>query len=395
MPDRLARRPIAPPRVLWSLAAALVPIASACASHRSSVSTPGPSPHERCTPAAPEGCERECRAGGSNACLTAGRAERERGANAHERARAVRWFSQACDLGSGEGCEQAGKLLFDISAGSDPIEPGAAPPEAPIHRALAFFARACDRDMPESCARVADITWTGEDGGPRDLERARDAYTRACELGKTPVCKHVAELIAQGEVPGTLDDAARLFRRVCEAKDDPDREQACAREADMYAHGAGNDDPARVFDVFDTQCRFGRATGEIGSGGACLRLAGLWTGARRHAVDSAASVAALARACDLGQILGCSMAAARAADAGQRVAFQVKACNLGAGSACLSAAAAYAAGDGVPLDAAKAKALREVACSRDLLGCPGPHLSKMQRDELLWQRHQNGGTIQP
>ena len=172
-------------------------------------------------------------------------------------------------------------------------------------------------------------------GAPRDLRRAAALFHQACSAGDVAGCTALARLHLSGE-EGLQDrgQAVTLLGQSCAAGDP----SACGWLGMLHASGEGvARDEARARELLDKACRAGGADW-------CLLLGSLDSAACGPAADAAtATVDALRRACDGGQIEGCvrlgwmhAVGREVPRDEARGLRMLRQACDGGAQSGCLS-----------------------------------------------------------
>lgn len=196
-------------------------------------------------------------------------------------------------------------------------------------------AQRCDAQRDRAaCERVA----AAYDGKCSWSDRAcMDPYihyqARACQKGNLERCRHVHSEIARNmrsTDPETHELAMAVMRTLCGSDDPKDREKGCGAITSFYDNGGPPPPVAGDVDAVVRDCR------EVKNFRAC-GLAGAWkqkgTGTDK---DPAAAVELFSLACD-----------------GTRYPLPW---------ACAAAAAAYAKGDGVPVQVERAEHYYEYAC---------------------------------
>ncbi len=86
--------------------------------------------------------------------------------------------TNACSLGSADGCVEAG-LAVERGLGGTPKDDA---------KALSFYQKACDFDSPPGCFNVALYTKNGRGGLARDIPKARALYDKSCKLHFDDAC---------------------------------------------------------------------------------------------------------------------------------------------------------------------------------------------------------------
>jgi TPR repeat protein len=130
--------------------------------------------------------DEQCKDGEALACVTRGYEVRS-----SDPTQAERLFLQACDLGSIEGCGEAGWLMMARGdwAAAEP-----------------FLLKACEANYALSCVNIGVIV--GKRNDPRREEFAR----KACDLGSALGCSNLAGVM---DDKGQLDKAIELATKAC------------------------------------------------------------------------------------------------------------------------------------------------------------------------------------
>ena len=131
--------------------------------------------------------DEQCKDGEALACVTRGYEVRSA-----DPAQAERLFLQACDLGSVEGCGEAGwmKMARGDWAGAEP-----------------FLLKACEANYALSCVNVGVIV--GKRNDPRSEEFAR----KGCDLGSALGCSNLAGVL---DGKGQLKKAIEVATKACD-----------------------------------------------------------------------------------------------------------------------------------------------------------------------------------
>lgn len=314
---------------------------------------PGPLAGQRPSP------EAACAAGESAACLDAARRLLREGPAAADTVRAVTLQHRACELGSGDGCNDYGVSL-ELGRGTPRNERAAlerydqacrlesaygcfnqgkavldgrlgATRNAAVGSQL--LAKACDRGHLDGCVDLALAELDGR-AGARQPAAAHSRLLRACDAGSGRGCNEAGfQKRDSTAVPGDLAGAASLFKRSC---DELSNGLGCTALGFAYERGQGVPrSAARAESFYRKACSMAEGLGcsnlgvlrrdgvvgppdsaeaarlfgegcKLGSGAACsnqgqLVLAG-WGGRRP---DSAAGRALHRTACDAGSAVGC------------------------------------------------------------------------------------------
>ncbi len=232
--------------------------------------------------------------------------------------RLASFYGAACIRGQGDACHNLGVMLQS----GDGID-------VDSKRANFYFARGCERDVPQSCGAVANVMERvgGELGTTFELMR------RACEGGSGASCHNLAVAFKNGTgVPQDEKAAINLFDRGCEAG----VLESCNSLAALSMLKNGKRNPTRALNAFRSAC-------EGGDGAGCANLGTMLLIGDGVAPDPKA-----------------------AADANRT------ACERGIGQSCARLAGQYRAGKGVPVDVARAYELDSKACAAGVATSCGP-----------------------
>jgi hypothetical protein len=143
--------------------------------------TPYPNgPHE-CDPNQGD-CDKMCDGGNVNSCLTWG----EYLLQAPEEAQQLSAFQRACNLGSGEGCAWAGKILLDNDA----------------KKAADLLKTGCYGGYAQGCTWLGDANHDGTVS--KDASEAEKYYRRGCDLGDEFGCQSLGDLLADSDPAGSF-----------------------------------------------------------------------------------------------------------------------------------------------------------------------------------------------
>ncbi|HLK36063.1 MAG TPA: tetratricopeptide repeat protein [Polyangiaceae bacterium] len=204
-------------------------------------------------------------------------------------------IERACYGGQPDACYQAG---LEFYSGRDSFPRDRA-------RASGLYARGCDLGEARACNNLGDGLEYASGVG-RDLERAAAAYTKACRLGEALGCANLGRLYEWGEgTAGDLPRARALYRDAC-----------CSGEGygcmhgDMLARSAGVPRAgAAALAFWRNRCEHGR------DGHACAFVGLLFEdGPDGVPRDESRSMAAMNRACDLGESRACEWVKGRSGD---------------------------------------------------------------------------------
>ncbi|RVU47916.1 sel1 repeat family protein [Lujinxingia sediminis] len=225
-----------------------------------------------------------------------------------------------CEDGDAQACHSlANDLAFDTERAK----------ELPL--AIELFTRACQLERGEACHDLGLIHSQGV-SVPQDPDQARHFFERACELGQEQGCAD-ARNVGTGT---SLADYAPQWEESCE-QGDP---KACMDLAVALLLNEEGSDPARAEELLNRACQLDDAEG-------CLRLAELHETLGRPVAEVQARIqdacaadygpacttladrlkdaaaeparvdALYARACEIGDVNGCSEHALRLAQSGE------------------------------------------------------------------------------
>ena len=223
-----------------------------------------------------------CDAGDARACGFAGRFWLDGRGAPRDAARGLRMLGRACDGGVALACLVGAKAVGDASGA----------PDAPDFQHRFEMEYACLEGQAETCFQVGLFFHLGQEGFPRDLVSAVQAYVRGCNLGESRACNNLGDALAYGEgIERDLDRAADSFTRACKLGE----ALGCANLAYRLEHGSGVvRDLARARALYRDACN-------TGSVYACLHaeLLALQEALARR--DPAGELAHWVRACDRGK----------------------------------------------------------------------------------------------
>jgi TPR repeat protein/membrane associated rhomboid family serine protease len=183
--------------------------------------------------------------------------------------------------------------------------------------------QACTLGEVRGCNSLAIFLQRGW-GGDVDVARAATLLDQACATGDPTSCANFAEALWEGKgIPADQPRARKLF------------EETCAAGVNGACHGLVKAVPqkerASVKEIFQTGCAANAATG-------CLYLGAVL---EDHEADFAGADALYARACELGDAIGCTLHADMleagkgvAKDLQQAAEFYRRACEGGIERAC-------------------------------------------------------------
>jgi TPR repeat protein len=251
-------------------------------------------------------CEVACEAGVALACTARGRLALA--AAPPDRRAAIARFDEACRMGDGAGCLEAG-LMFDegIDGVGDPAV------------ALRFFRRACDEGAPAGCTNLGLAFHRGE-VVTRDEPRAVRLYEKGCEAGDPGGCSNLAYVLHYGiGVEQDPAGARRHYDTACAAR----HPGACENLAALLVShpqaglsgGQRKTEPERAASIWKEACsRADRAVSPSSArsaspGGprdaACINYAICLETGLGVPADPALAQTLLREACDSGHIEGC------------------------------------------------------------------------------------------
>lgn len=121
--------------------------------------------------------KKACDGGSAFGCEIYGRAlEQGRGVTA-DPAAAITYWQKACDGGAGGGC----RSLALKKETSDPAR-------------IPLLEKACEKDDNLGCMGLGAAYLHGNQGAPKDLEKAKQYMKKACDLGAKSACDKAAEI---------------------------------------------------------------------------------------------------------------------------------------------------------------------------------------------------------
>lgn len=171
-----------------------------------------------------------------------------------------------------------------------------------LARSAEAYERGCTLGERVACNNLGDAYEYG-DGVPRDLPRAVELYNRACREGEALGCANLGHLIENGEgTPRDVPRARALYRDACASGND----YGC-----LHAQMAAVDSPATPAEAWRALERWQRAC-DGRNARACTFVGILYEdGPDGEARDEGRSLAAMKRACDLGEPRGCEWVRSR------------------------------------------------------------------------------------
>ncbi len=165
----------------------------------------------------------DCLTGVRDACVEAGLSYgRGRDGYPLDVARSAEAYERGCTLGQKVACNNLGDA-YEYGNGV----------RRDLARAAELYDRACQAGEPLGCANLGHLVENGE-GVPRDVPRARTLYRDACAAGNDYGCLH--EQMAAVESPATPAEAQRAlerWQRACNARS----ARACAFVGILYEDG--------------------------------------------------------------------------------------------------------------------------------------------------------------
>ena len=255
-------------------------------------------------------------------------------------------FAARCTANIGTACNEAGRLLINLSGENGRAE------------AAKLYARACALGSAVGCYNSGD--GLRKLGGQANLVAARTALTKACSLNDAPSCRLAGFMNGAGE-GGPVDrvEANRLYEIACTGKD----ASACHNLGNSYVNGTGVAvDVVRARALHEQACELGSIPGCVSSGFA-------WGTGQGGPQDDVRAKALYARACEANNGQGCNNLAfylregrGGGADHVQSRALYEKGCNLRNADACIGSSDALLSSRGGPIDRTKAITMRRFAC---------------------------------
>ncbi len=206
------------------------------------------------------------------------------------------------------------------------------------------------------------------DGIPRDYAAAAAAYTKACSAGSGQACTYLANLYYSGlGVTKNLATSNQLIARGCELAN----AEACSALGARYFIGKdmAKNTPEAV--------RYLQRACDLNDFNACGILAGLYTSGEIGGSNYAQINALALKACNGDRGNGCFIlglyrlegAGGQRKDFAEAARLFDKACRLKNAYGCSYLGKAYAAGEGVGRDPAKAASYARLACELDKAQC--------------------------
>jgi TPR repeat protein len=262
----------------------------------------------------------------------------------------------ACRRNDYASCAQLG-LAYDSGKG------------VPKNKAVAadHYRLACNGNDRLGCLLLGMALQQG-DGVPRDYAAAARAYTKSCDAGSGGACDNLSRLYYNGlGVTKSIARSNQLMARSCELA----HAEACTVIGARYSSGK---DLAK--NIPEAVRYFHRAC-DLNDLKACSILAGLYASGEIGGSNFAQTNALALKACngDIGTscfILGLYQlngAGGQRKDFAKAAGLFDKACRLKNANGCSYLGKAYAAGEGVGRDPAKAASYARMACELDKTQC--------------------------
>jgi TPR repeat protein len=135
-------------------------------------------------------------------------------------------LEEGCAAGAGGACHELGIRVMEGEGDEENFEQNAA-------IAHGQFLKGCQLGHARSCTAAAQGKATGV-GAEMDLPGAFALILKGCELGDSRACFLVASEYESGY--STEQDSAKAkeyYQKVCDMKDAPEREESCARLANL------------------------------------------------------------------------------------------------------------------------------------------------------------------
>jgi TPR repeat protein len=158
---------------------------------------------------------------------------------AKDEKKAYALYDRSCKAGSDRSCGRLG-LAYVEGAGGFPRDPA---------HGLDLLRRACDKDVADSCAQLAELYEVGL-GVPKDLSAARPLFQKACRSGMGKACVK----LATSATLGATEEAVRWLAAGCKA---PDRE-SCFKLGELLEKSG---DVEKAIDAHAMACTEGAAPG--------------------------------------------------------------------------------------------------------------------------------------
>lgn len=295
-------------------------------------------------------------------------------------------LQEACDREQAAACGALGTLHANGRLATELVpEPGAGLTTASVKAAQPFLVRACELGSGNGCAQAAKVLV-----GQQRFQQARAKAARGCELNAPAGCRAFAGLLWQGL--GGNQDRARA--RAVNEKWKSLLEDGCAK-GDKERCAAAGTGSWWIDGDLDGAVRYWEKACALGEGTACGFLgAFIWAGAKSGTPDLERALPLLTKACDLHDAYGCAVlgrAHAHAGDFEQARARWKRACALGGQRGCFQLGAGHRQGQGVPQSDIKAVELYRRACLlHSPSGCNG--LAWMLREGLGAPRNRELAT---
>ncbi len=259
----------------------------------------------------------------------------------------------ACRRNDYASCAQLG-LAYDAGKG------------VPKNKAIAadHYRLACNGNDRLGCLLLGMALQQG-DGVPRDYAAAAIAYTKSCDAGSGGACDNLSRLYYNGlGVTKSIARSNQLMARSCELA----HAEACTVIGARYSSGkvVAKNIPEAV--------RYFHRACDLNDFKACSILAGLYASGEIGGSNYAQTNALALKACngDVGGgcfVLGAYRLNGASKDLVEAARWFDKACRLKNAEGCSYLGKAYAAGEGVGRDPAKAASYAKMACELDKRQC--------------------------
>lgn len=248
-------------------------------------------------------------------------------------------FERACELGSPDGCGDAGAVALDERAG--PVD---------WQKARGYFQRACD--LGETIRCLAIVEFTPEDGVLTDAD-ATTLLDRACTADLAS-CTKAADIALKG---GPSRRASQLLGWLCRH----DNAVACNELGRLLDRDSPLHDGGEAGRLYDLACAGGSADGCVNAG--IRRL-------RTDPPDIDAARPLFTKGCAGEAASGCFDFASDVSEPLIERELLLAACEGGSGRACTGAGVGFYGDEAAPADLARARALFTRGCdANDFWGC--------------------------
>lgn len=109
--------------------------------------------------------------------------------------------TKACSLGSGQGCYEAGAMLYE---------------DGEKKKALPLFDKACTLGHADSCTNLGVMLVTGEGGVTKNFDRGNKLLAKGCEANDAIACSQYGNSFVTGRgVPKDIPRAIELHKKAC------------------------------------------------------------------------------------------------------------------------------------------------------------------------------------